>query len=46
MDMTDAEGHLVWHTSGEKLFDAQLLPADYRTKAGARLSQLLTRPGG
>jgi len=44
MDMGDAEGHLVWHTSGEKLFSAVDLPEDYRARAGGMLEQLTTRP--
>jgi len=44
MDLGDKEGHLVWHTSGEKLFSAVDLPADYRARAGGLLEELTTRP--
>jgi hypothetical protein len=44
MNMADAPGHLVWHCSGEKLFDAANLPADYRARAGSMLDTLVTPP--
>jgi len=44
MQMGEAEGHLVWHTSGEKVFSITALPADYRTRAGSLLDHLTTRP--
>jgi hypothetical protein len=44
MEMGDAPGHLVWHSSGEKVFDLRDLPADYRARAGADLGLLATRP--
>lgn len=37
MNMADAPGHLIWHCSGEKMFEVDALPADYRARAGASL---------
>lgn len=44
MDMGEADGHLVWHTSGEKLLDAAGLPEDFRQRAGTLLDRLTSRP--
>lgn len=44
MQMGEAEGHLVWHTSGEKVFTIAALPADYRGHAGSLLDHLTARP--
>lgn len=44
MDMGTAEGHLVWHTSGEKVFSVDDVPADYRVRAGQSLEALTSRP--
>jgi hypothetical protein len=46
MEMGDALGHLVWHSSGEKVFTVDDMPADYRRRAGSRLDLLATRPTG
>jgi hypothetical protein len=44
MDMQATDGHLVWHTAGDKRFDVGALPADYRGRAGAALENLASRP--
>jgi hypothetical protein len=44
MDMGGAPGHLVWHSSGQKVFSVDDLPADYRAQAGDRLGILTTPP--
>ena len=44
MEMGTTEGHLVWHTSGEKVFSLDEVPADYRAHAGSQLEVLTTRP--
>jgi hypothetical protein len=44
MEMGDAPGHLVWHTSGEKLFSVKRIPADYRARAGDLMDKLASRP--
>lgn len=44
MATPDAPGHLIWHCSGEKLFDVAALPADYRARAGSLLDNLITQP--
>jgi hypothetical protein len=46
MEMGEAPGHLVWHSSGEKLFSITDLPDDYRAEAGSRLDMLASRPTG
>jgi hypothetical protein len=45
MEMGATQGHLVWHTSGEKVFSEDRLPEDYRVRAGAMLEQLFASPG-
>ena len=44
LEMGDIPGHLVWHTSGEKVFSPGRVPADYRARAGAVMDQLTSRP--
>lgn len=44
MEMATVPGHLVWHCSGEKLFDAAALPADYRMRAGGLLDSFRAPP--
>jgi hypothetical protein len=44
MDMQATDGHLVWHTAGDKRFDVGALPADYRGRAGVELENLASRP--
>jgi len=44
MQMGEAAGHLVWHTSGEKVFSIDEVPELYRTHAGKLLEHLVTRP--
>jgi hypothetical protein len=44
MDMGDAPGHLVWHSSGQKVFSVDDMAADYRDHAGSKLDILTTRP--
>jgi hypothetical protein len=46
MEMGDSPGHLVWHSSGEKVFSIDDMPADYRNHAGSALDLLATRPAG
>ena len=42
--MADTEGHLVWHTAGEKHFDLKSLPDHYLHRAGPLVGQLAARP--
>lgn len=44
MEMADAPGHVVWHTSGEKVFAVTDLPQDFRRRAGNLMEQLTATP--
>ncbi len=44
MDMGETPGHLMWHSSGEKVFSVEEVPADYRAHAGSKLDVLTTPP--
>ncbi len=44
MDMAGEPGHLVWHSSGEKVFRPDLIPADYRVQAASLMDRLTARP--
>jgi hypothetical protein len=46
MEMDGIAGHLVWHSSGEKLFSLDDLPSDYRNHAGSQIDILSTPPEG
>jgi hypothetical protein len=44
MDMGDTPGHLVWHSSGQKVFSVNDMAADYRAHAGGLIDTLTTPP--